>query len=311
MRLRHGLLTIGLGLLQNARRRATRFRHDTISIGVGLVAEALQILLRRRHVAEGGDDLRGRIDRQQQHLNDLHAAMIAVENLLHQQLRRRLDQLAVGGENFLDLRLPNDFAHRAFGDRLHGDRRLEDVEGEILGVNRIYLPDHAEFDVGDVLVAGQHQAFLRRVRRLRRVPPAARGGLVAKTNLNGVTIGDGQLNNRADGVRQIIIEARLGLSLIFAENQVEADLVGSDGVKSRQQPGQHGQQHEDRGPAPAKAGWQDLPQTFLATPQQFLKVRRRRPAVWAGAPWPALLSPRIIVLIARSALIAPGHFISF
>ena len=61
------------------------------------------------------------------------------------------------------------------------------------------MPDHAELDVGDVLVAGQHQAFFRRFRRLRRVRlggPTAR--LVAKTDVDGVTVGDGQLDNGAD-----------------------------------------------------------------------------------------------------------------
>ena len=68
--------------------RAARFRHDAIGVGVGLVAEALQILLRGGHVAKGGDHLGGGSTDKQQHLQHQHAAMIVVENLLHQRLSR-------------------------------------------------------------------------------------------------------------------------------------------------------------------------------------------------------------------------------
>ena len=63
-----------------------------------------------------------RIDREQQHLQDHDAAVIVVEHVLHKRLAGGLDELAVGGEDLLDLRLADDFAHGALGHGLHGRR---------------------------------------------------------------------------------------------------------------------------------------------------------------------------------------------
>ena len=46
-------------------------------------------------------------------------AVIIVQHFLHQRLAGGLDQLAVCGEDLLDLRLADDLAHRAFGHGLH------------------------------------------------------------------------------------------------------------------------------------------------------------------------------------------------
>ena len=157
------LLAIGLGLQPDARRRAFRFRHDAVGVGVGLVDRALLILLGRGHVAIGGQNLRGRVDRLQLNLLDEHAGVVIVEHFLHPVLHVRFDRLAIAGQNAVDRLEADDLAHDAFGDRFHGLFGMADVEDEILGLGRIDLPTHAELDVDDILIARQHQALFRRL----------------------------------------------------------------------------------------------------------------------------------------------------
>ena len=106
-----------------------------------------------------------------------NSGFVFVEDFLHELLHGRLDDLAFGGQDPLDLAAADDLAHGAFGHRLHGLALIGDVEGIILGAHRIDLPDHDEFDVGDILVAGQHQAFFRQIDldlRIRRARVLAR-----------------------------------------------------------------------------------------------------------------------------------------
>ena len=168
------LLAIGLGLGHDARRGAFGLRHDPVGVGVGVVDGALLILLRRGHVAIGGENLRGRIDRLELNLLDEHAGLIVVEHFLHAVLHVRFDRLAVAGQNAVDRLQADDLAHDAFGDRLHRFFGVADVEDEILRLGRVDLPAHAELDVDDVLIAGQHQAFFGRLDRLRLARPARR-----------------------------------------------------------------------------------------------------------------------------------------
>ena len=78
------------------------------------------ILLRRRHVLEGGDDLLGRVDGLQLHLQHQDAGPIPIENLLHEFLHVRLDLWAISRQNSLNLAAADDFAHGTLGHRLHG-----------------------------------------------------------------------------------------------------------------------------------------------------------------------------------------------
>ena len=59
------------------------------------------------------------------------------------------------------LDLADDLAHGALGHLLHGDLGVLDVEEVLLRV--LDAPEDDEIDVDDVLVAGQHQAFLGHV----------------------------------------------------------------------------------------------------------------------------------------------------
>ena len=57
-----------------------------------------------------------------------------------------------------------------------------EVEDEILGAGRVDAPLHVEIDVDDVLVAGQHQAFLEHVAAaaLRRLAGSRSGWCAAR-----------------------------------------------------------------------------------------------------------------------------------
>ena len=190
--------------------------------------------------------------------------------------------------------------------------RIGDVEGVVLGLGRVDLPDDAKFDVGDILVAGKHQAFFG---RLGSEPGAGcfGGGLppacfFAEADIGDVAVGDRELDDGADRGGQIIVEAGLRLAAIFAEIRLRPISFGSDCVKAREQPGE--QRSAERGwpTAAAKAARQHLFQPLLAAAQQFLEVRRLSAAARTLTPWPALLPPGIVVLVTWAALIAPGHF---
>ena len=73
----------------------------------------------------------------------------------------------LGREHGLDLAPADDLAHGALGDRLDRALRVLEVEDEILGAGRVDAPLHVEIDVDDVLVAGEHQAFLEDVAAAR------------------------------------------------------------------------------------------------------------------------------------------------
>ena len=157
------------------RRRALGLRHDAVGVGVGVVDGALLVLLGRGHVAIGGQNLRGRIDRLQLNLLDEHAGVIVVEHFLHAALHVRFDRFAIAGQDAVDRLQADDLAHDAFGDRFHRFFGMADVEDEILGLGRIDLPAHAELDVDDVLVAGQHQALFGRLGAAAAVSTATSG----------------------------------------------------------------------------------------------------------------------------------------
>ena len=92
-RLGDGLKPVAFRLLNNRRGLASGLRDDPVGIGFGFVAQTVLILLRGRHVLEGGDDLLGRVDRLQLHLQHQNAGLIPIQHLLHEFLHVRLDTL--------------------------------------------------------------------------------------------------------------------------------------------------------------------------------------------------------------------------
>ena len=97
----------------------------------------------------------------QLHLGDLDAGAVAVEDLLHQLLHLGLGLGAGFGQDRLDVALADDLAHGALGHRLHRAFGILDVEQKVGRVGD--PPEHDEVDIDDVLVAGDHQAFLGHV----------------------------------------------------------------------------------------------------------------------------------------------------
>ncbi len=293
-RLGHRLQAIAFRLLQNGRRLAARGRDDIVGIGLRFIAHAVCILLRRDHVAEGGDDLLGRLDRLQLDLQDENAGLVAVEDLLHQGLHFRLDHLAAGGQDLLDLAAADDLAHGALGDRLHRLALIGDVEGIIFRMGRIDLPDHHEFDVGDILVARQHQALFRQI-ELDECAGIAEIRAQHEADIGRVAIGHRELLDRADRKRQIVVEAGCRLARIAAEDHVQADFIRTDRVKSRQEPEEDADERERKKAAPADAAaGQPLPEPVLSAAQPIfeigpLRIRRLSPrAGAAGAPRTAI-----------------------
>ena len=86
LRLQHHPLLVGLRFLHDARRVAAGDRDHVVAIGLGLVDQAIEIDLGALDVAEGGVDLVGGRGLLQHEVDDLDAAAVAVENVLHQVL---------------------------------------------------------------------------------------------------------------------------------------------------------------------------------------------------------------------------------
>ena len=302
------LLAIGLRFLKDAGRTAARFRHDAVGIGLRFVAQAVKVLLGCRHVTEGRDNLLWRIDRLQLDLDDLHTKAIFIEDLLHQFLNGRFDDLALSRKDALDLGATNDLAHGAFGHSLDGEFGTADVEGIVFRLQRIDLPDHHALHVGDILVAGEHQAFFGHIDR--GLAPGPRIDTGDEANGDRVSVRDPQLGDRADRIGPVVVQAGACLAHVAAEDHVQADLVGLNGVEPAHRPQADGCQHGNERALAAKAARQSPLQPVLAAAQQFLEVWRHL------APGPtALLSPWTLIIGfppgAPSTLVGPGHQIPF
>ena len=220
-----------------------------------------------------------------------------------------LDRGAVGRQHGLDVAPADDLAHRAFGDGLHRSRRVLDVEDVVLRRGRIDLPLHDHVDVDDVLVAGQHQAFLDHVGLAR----GAHGFDGAEADLGGDDVRDLRLDHAADRIGPVIVQAFAGLADELAETQIEADLVRPHDVPAGHQPehDQHENAEDDAAPADIAAGHQVL-QPVLAATQDFLEIRRGTSAARAAAPGTAAaassaLAPGSAPATATAALVAPRH----
>src|SRR6185312_8908370 len=133
-------------------------------------------------------------------------------------------------------------------------------------------PQHRKIDVDDILVAGQHQRFLRHLPRAP-APRSRLGGAVA--DLHPVLPGHAGRLDALDRRRQMIIEPGLGRAIVGAEAEHDADLVGQYPVEPADQP-----QHDDRddrdrhtgaGTEPAR---EHAPEAVLAAPQKLFEIGR-------------------------------------
>src|SRR5271166_1454810 len=230
-RLGDRLQAIAIGRLNDRGGLAARLRHHAVGVGLGLVAQTVLILLRGYHVLEGGDDLLRRVDGLQLDLQYQNAGPVRVQHLLHELLHVRLDPWAIDVQNLQDLAAADDFAHRAFGHRLHGLALIGDVESIVLRMRRIDLPDDDEFNVGDILIAGEHQAFFGQIDRCL-VAWRTHVGPQGEADIDDVPIGDLQLLDFADRIGKIVIEARGGFAGVASEYLVQSDFIRFDGIKS-------------------------------------------------------------------------------
>ena len=143
-------------------------------------------------------------------------------------------------------------------------------------------PQQHEVDVDDVLVAGQHQALVRRPRapsRCGAISAAERKPI--STRLERVTLG---VEHGLDRRGEVPVEARLGGLGPLAEAQHHALLVRLHAIEAARQPDRD-QDQRDRdqrlaiaAEAAAGAARKDLPDLLLAAAQQLLEIRRLLPA---------------------------------
>ena len=302
-----GLKPVAFGLLDDGRGLALGLGNDPVGIGLRLVAQTVLILLRRGHILKGGDDLLGRVDGLQLHLQHQDAGLIPIEDLLHEFLHVRLDLWAIGGQNSLYLPAADDFAHCALRDRLYGFALIGDIEGIILGMYGVDLPDDDKFDVGDIFIAGQDQAFFWQVERdlpIRCSLVLAEG----ETNISQDAVGDRELLHSPDGDRQIVVQPRTGLARVAAENPVQADFVRADRVKPGQKPDDRADESQGKNAAASHAPRSRHPlfEPLLRAPEELLEFRWRRARLLPPRPGAAGL-PRAAI----SAFIAPRHEILF
>ena len=270
-----GLLAIGFGVLGDLGGAAACFRHDPVGVGLRLVLRPLQIRARRLHVAEGVDHLRRRVDFLQLHLLHLDAGAVMVEGLLHQLLHCRLGGLPRAGEDRLQRRAADNLAHGGFGYRFDGAFGILDVEQIVADRARPDFPQHREIHVDDVLVAGQHQAFLRHF--------AHRGAAAdvfdrAHADIDLVDAQRRRGERGLDRIGQVIVQPRHHLARELAEPQHDAELIGLDPEEAGKAPEYDYRQRDQRDAAAAEIAGQQAAQPVLALAQQFLEIGRLRPA---------------------------------
>ena len=147
-------------------------------------------------------------------------------------MHANLDRLAIGGLDALDLVFPHHLAHGALGNGF--DRRIlriwnvEQKRGRVLD-----LPIDREIDVDDVFVAGQHQAFLDDIGKLRRFFPRFRR-LVSDRDL--VLVLDFRRVGDLDRPGQVITHARIRNRAHRPEAQHHTDFVRPHEIDTTRDP---------------------------------------------------------------------------
>ncbi len=158
------------------------------------------------------------------HLRHQHAGLIAVERLLHELMHGGLDVLTRAGENGLNFRAADNFAHRAFSNRFDGAFGLFQVEQKFARPSNLRAdhPEHREIDVDDVFIAGEHQALFRHIAHGRA---AARVFHETHADVHAIGVQCLWCQRALDGIREMVIQARLNQPIVLAEPQDHADLV--------------------------------------------------------------------------------------
>ena len=144
-----------------------------------------------------------------------NAGAVFVERLLQQLLHVGLGDLTGLGEERLDVGMADHLAHGALGRGFHRALGVFHVEEVFRGV--VDHPEDREIDVDDVLVAGQHQAFLGDVAARCRAPII--DGLTDRDAIHARNLG------RVDGldrIGQTEVEAGLGVAIEAAETKHHA-----------------------------------------------------------------------------------------
>ena len=281
------------------------------------------------HVPEGVDHLARGVHLLHLHLVDLNTGTVIVENPL-QQLDTSLLHIAPAlfqdvldehaGNDFcrdaggplvpwlLDRGSANNFAHGAFGGRLHGLRGIADVEQVFARV--LDDPEHRELNLDDVLVAGQHQAFFG------NAAGADSGGSSrgAEADIFAVDPRDFRRQHPFKWRRCLKVKTGRCGPHELAEAEDHALLVGLDPVHHGKSPENQGkdQQYEDT-PTGAEATGDEPAQLVLTPAHEFFEVGgfaagpARTPGPLTAAAAATTASAAAPGAASSSALIAPRH----
>ncbi len=198
--------------------------------------------------------------------------------------------------------MADDLAHGGFGYRFHGSFGILNVEEIVADGARPDFPEHREIDVDNVLVAGQHQAFLG---HLTHGCAAAHVFHRAHANIDLVDAQGRRRERGLDRIGQMIVQSRLHFAREFAEAQHHAELVGLDSKEAGKSP-EHDHSQRDQGDTPAtEVAGQYAAQPILAAAQKFFEIGRPRSAWLLRSRAPRTARTRT----PRSAagLIAPRH----
>ena len=105
-------------------------------------------------------------------------------------------------------------------------------------------------------------------------------GAAPRADVDGIAVGDVELDDGADRLRPDVVQAGTGLAGITAENQIEANLVGIDGIEAAGEPQQNerGEQYENA--ARRKVARRS---DCSASPEPFAPRLRNRRWGWAAA----------------------------
>ena len=208
--------------------------------------------------------------------------------MLHQLQRGGFDIFTLGCDDFLKIGAAHQLAHGTFGHSLHRFRLVAQIEDEIFRLCRINLPDNTEFNIGDIFIPGEHQAFFRH-----------------HANVDALAVCDRRLDHRADRIRQVIIQARLCFAGITAKNHIQAHFVGLHRIKAGQQPDHKAQHHKQNKAAPVHpaAARQAIKPVFQAA-KQIVTIDRPFGPLPPGTGCGGLPGAAAVI---SAVLIAPGH----
>mgnify|MGYP006924698789 CR=1 FL=1 len=220
-------------------------------------------------------------------------------------MNRCPDSAQLAGQNALEVALADHLAHGTFRHVLHRLLGILDAEEVLLGI--LNAPDDDERHLDDVLVAGQHAAFLGHVGRTRG--PAAYDAR-AETDLDRVLAGHLGEADFLDRVGQAEVQSRRLLAHELAEAQNDAKLVGLNAERERIKASNgdaDGREEEEQRARNARSR-HHLLEAVLAAPQKLFKVRLLAAAAAGRALSPGATTAAAFPSAAPASLIAPRHY---